>query len=227
MTDEVWAAVDQYVTETLVRPEASLQAALEANLTAELPAIDVSPPFGKLLRLLAETLGASRILEIGTLGGYSTIWLAQSLPPDGRLISLEVDARHAEIARANIARAGLASVVEVRVGRAIELLPQLETEGAGPFDVVFIDADKTNTAEYFSWALRLSRPGSLIVIDNVVRKGAILDAQSADENVQGMRRFFEKVATTPGVSASGLQTVGSKGYDGFAIIRVSGNMAGA
>ena len=180
-----------------------------------MPAIAVSPTQGKLLMLLAETLGARKILEIGTLGGYSTIWLARGLAEGGRLITLEANATHAEVARRNIARAGLSDVVEVRLGKAIETLPGLD----GPFDLIFIDADKMSYAEYFSWAVTLSRKGSLIVADNVVRKGAVIDAASTDANVQGVRRFNELVAADKRVSATVIQTVGSKGYDGFAIAR--------
>jgi predicted O-methyltransferase YrrM len=215
-----WAAVDQFLTERLVRPDAALDAALAANKAAALPAIDVSAPQGKFLRILAESIRAERILEIGTLGGYSTIWLAQALPPTGRIISLEFERKHAEVARANVARAGLAGVVDIRVGKALDLLPQIEAEATAPFDLVFIDADKVNTANYFDWALRLTRPGSLILVDNVVRKGAILDANSDDANVKAMRSFIEKLGDTPGITASALQTVGGKGYDGFIIALV-------
>jgi predicted O-methyltransferase YrrM len=217
-----WAAVDQLLTERLVRPDAALEAALTANQTAQLPAIDVSAPQGKFLRILAASIRAERILEIGTLGGYSTIWLAQALPPTGRLISLEFEPKHAEVARANIARAELAGVVDIRVGKALDLLPQIEAEATAPFDFVFIDADKVNTANYFDWALRLTHPGSIILVDNVVRKGAILDPNSDDANVQAMRSFIEKLGDTPGITATALQTVGAKGYDGFVFALVTG-----
>jgi predicted O-methyltransferase YrrM len=222
MCEEQWAAVDQLLTERLVRPDAALDAALAANRAAALPAIDVSAPQGKFLRVLAESLRAQRILEIGTLGGYSTIWLAQALPATGRLISLEYEPRHAEVARANIARAGLTGVVEIRVGKALDLLPQIEAENLGPFDLVFIDADKVNTAAYFDWALRLTRLGSVILVDNIVRKGAILDPHSEDANVQAMRGFIDKLGSTPGVCATALQTVGGKGYDGMILALVTG-----
>jgi predicted O-methyltransferase YrrM len=216
-----WGAVDQFLTERLVRPDAALDAALAANKAAALPAIDVSAPQGKFLRILAASIGAQRILEIGTLGGYSTIWLAQALPPDGRLITLEFEPRHAEVARANIDRAGLSDIVEIRIGKALDLLPQIDAEASAPFDLIFIDADKANTANYFDWALRLTRPGSIILVDNVVRKGAILDPNSDDANVQAMRSFIEKLGDTPGIFTTALQTVGGKGYDGFIIALVT------
>lgn len=216
-----WAAVDQFLTQHVVRPDAALNAALAANQAANLPAIDVSAPQGKFLHILAASIRAERILEIGTLGGYSTIWLARALPPTGRLISLEFETKHAEVARANVARAGLTGVTEIRVGKALDLLPQIEAEATAPFDFVFIDADKVNTANYFDWALRLTRPGSLILVDNVVRKGAILDPNSDDISVQAMRSFIEKLGDTPGVTASAVQTVGGKGYDGFIIALVT------
>jgi predicted O-methyltransferase YrrM len=223
MTQEQWSAVDRYIAETLLSPDAALDAALKTSLDAGLPAINVTPNQGKLLQLLAQAQRAQNILEIGTLGGYSTIWLARALPPDGRLITLEFDPKYAEVARANIARAGLADLVEVRVGAALETLPQLARERRGPFDFIFIDADKVNYPGYFTWALKLSRPGTLIVADNVVRKGAVIDATSPDQNVQGVRRFHEVVAAEPRVSATAIQTVGSKGYDGFTVIMVSGD----
>lgn len=217
---EQWSSVDRFITEALVAPDPVLDAALAANAEAGLPAWDVAPNQGKLLQLLAQAQGARRILEIGTLGGYSTIWLARALPADGRLITLEADPKHADIARANIARAGLADLVEVRVGRALDTLRQLESEHVGPFDLTFIDADKPNNPEYFAWALRLSRRGSLIICDNVVRQGAVVDPEGTDPAVRGVRRFFEAVAAEPRVSATAIQTVGSKGYDGLAIALV-------
>jgi predicted O-methyltransferase YrrM len=185
-----------------------------------LPQINVAPNQGKLLQLLAQTVGSQRILEIGTLGGYSTIWLARALPTNGKLITLEADAKHAKVAEANIARAGLSGIVQVRLGKALDTLPKIEAEKLGPFDFIFIDADKENIPAYFDWALKLSRKGTLIVVDNVVRKGAVLDADSKDESVQGVRRFNERVAAEPRVSATTIQTVGSKGYDGLAFVRV-------
>ena len=220
MTQLTWTAVDRYLDELLVGHDAVLEAALRASAEAGLPAINVAPTQGKLLNLLARVRGARAILEIGTLGGYSTIWLARALPAGGRMVSLEIDAKHAEVARANLVRAGLSQRVEVRLGRALDSLERLETEGAGPFDLVFIDADKPNIPAYFKWALRLSRPGSLIVVDNVVRDGAVIDAESADPSVQGVRRLNELMASEPQVSATTIQTVSAKGYDGFALALV-------
>jgi predicted O-methyltransferase YrrM len=221
MTQEKWTAVDRYITDQMVPPDAALDAALEASARAGLPAINVSPNQGKLLMLLAQMQGARTILEIGTLGGYSTIWLARALPAGGRLITLEFLPKHAELARANIERAGLSHLVEVRLGSALDLLPLLAAEKVGPFDLTFIDADKEHTADYFEWALKLSRVGSVIVTDNVVRKGAVLDPASPEASVQGMRRFYARVAAEPRVSATAVQTVGSKGYDGFSLARVT------
>ena len=223
MTQEQWTTVDQYLAGLLVPDDPALEAAQQASAAAGLPAISVSPTQGKLLWLLARMQQARSILEIGTLGGYSTIWLARALPDGGRLVTLEAEPRHADVARENIARAGLDSVVDLRVGQALDTLPRLEAEGRGPFDLTFIDADKPNTPEYFHWALKLSRPGSLIVVDNVVRKGAVADAESDDPSVQGMRRFLEMLAAESRVSATAIQTVGSKGYDGFAIALVNGD----
>lgn len=220
MGQETWAAVDDYIGGLFAASDAALEAALAAADKAGLPQINVSPVQGKLLMLLARALGARKILELGTLGGYSTIWLARALPPDGKLVTLEFEVRHAEVARANIARAGFADKVDVRLGRAIETLPKLLAEGAGPFDFIFIDADKPGYADYLGWALKLSRPGTLIVADNVVRDGAVADASSQDPNVQAVRRFNELLASEPRVTATALQTVGSKGYDGFAIALV-------
>jgi predicted O-methyltransferase YrrM len=217
--EQLWMAVDAYIDTELVRSDAALEAALAASRAAGLPAIQVAPNQGKFLALLARIRGARKILELGTLGGYSTIWLARALPADGRLITLELDPKHAQVARINLERAGLTNV-EVRIGRALDTLPELVAEGAGPFDFVFIDADKANIAEYFTWSLRLARPGTVIVVDNVVRKGAVIDANSTDANVRGVRRFNEQLAATPGVSATTLQTVGSKGHDGFTLILV-------
>jgi predicted O-methyltransferase YrrM len=220
MSLEQWTAVDDFIDGLLVPPDAALDGALLASTQAGLPAVNVAPNQGKLLMLLAQIHGARQILEIGTLGGYSTIWLARALPAGGRLVTLEADPKHAAIARVNIARAGLDGVVELRLGPALETLAALAAEARGPFDLVFIDADKPNTPEYFAWALRLARRGSLIIADNVVRKGAVADPAGADASVQGMRRFFAMLAAEPRVSATALQTVGRKGYDGFAIARV-------
>ena len=222
MGQRQWTAVDRWIGERLVPPDPALEAALAASEAAGLPPIAVAPNQGKLLHLLARMVGARRILEIGTLGGYSTIWLARALPPDGRLITLEADPRHAEVAGANFLRAGLAEVVQVRVGRALDLLPQLAAEGADPFDLVFIDADKANTAAYLDWALRLTRVGGVIVADNVVREGAVIDPAARSADVRGIRRFFDALAAEPRLSATAIQTVGSKGYDGLAIALVVG-----
>ena len=221
MTQDRWTAVDRYVTDLLVPSDAALDAAIEASTAAGLPAISVSPCQGKLLFLLARVMGARRILEIGALGGYSTIWLARALPPDGRLITLEVNAGHAEVARSNFARAGLADVIELRLGSALDLLPALVAQGVGPFDMIFIDADKPGYPDYLAWAVRLSRRGSLIVADNVVKEGTVLDADSEDPVVQGIRRFNAALAADPRVTATEIQTVGVKGYDGFAAVLVT------
>jgi predicted O-methyltransferase YrrM len=217
-TDELWTAIDAYLQDCLVPGDDALDSALAASEKAGLPQINVAPNQGKLLMLLARATGARRILEVGTLGGYSTIWLARGLPSDGLLITLEANPEYAEIARGNIARAGLAAQVEVRIGRAQDTLPGLTSEA--PFDLIFIDADKPGTPGYFQWAVKLSRRGSLIIVDNVVREGAVLDADG-DANVQGMRRFFELAATDPRVSGTALQTVGAKGHDGLAILLVT------
>ncbi len=224
MSEQLWADVDGYICGLLAPSDAALDAALKASAAAGLPAIQVAPNQGKLLQLLARVLGARRILEIGTLGGYSTIWLARALPPGGRLITLESDPKHAEVARTNFNRAGVELLIELRLGPALETLPQLETEGLGPFDLIFIDADKANIPAYFSFALALARSGSLIIVDNVIRKGAVIEADSADADIQGIRRFNELIAHEPRVSATAIQTVGSKGYDGFALALV---MAGS
>ncbi|MEH1806202.1 O-methyltransferase [Nostoc sp.] len=217
MTQEQWTAVDRYFTDLLVPSDPALDTALQTSVAAGLPPHNVSPNQGKLLLLLAQIQGAQSILEIGTLGGYSTIWLARALPSDGRLITLEANPKHAEIARTNIAHAGLSDIVDLRLGKALSTLPQIAAEGHGPFDLIFIDADKPSNPEYFAWALKLSRRGSLIIADNVVRNGAVIDANSNDPSVQGVRRFNELLASEPRVSATAIQTVGSKGYDGFAI----------
>jgi predicted O-methyltransferase YrrM len=222
MNDALWTAVDRYIVDLLVPSDPALDAALSASAAAGLPPINVSPNQGKLLHLLARIQGARNILEIGTLGGYSTIWLARALPSGGRVVTLEADPKHARVAGANIARAGLSGVVELVPGRALETLPRLAAEGRGPFDLIFIDADKPSNPDYFTWALKLSRPGSLIVIDNVVRDGAVIDATSKDASVQGVRRLNDMLARETRVSATVIQTVGSKGYDGLAIVLVTG-----
>jgi predicted O-methyltransferase YrrM len=221
MSEELWADVDRYLIDRLVPSDPALETALRSSADADLPDIQVSANQGKLLHLLARLQGARSILEIGTLGGYSTIWLARALPAGGRLVTLEADPKHAAVANANIARAGLAGVVELRLGPALETLPQLAAEGRGPFDLTFIDADKPSTPEYFAWALKLSRRGSLIVVDNVVRKGAVADDANDDPAVQGMRRCIEMIAAEPRVSATAIQTVGGKGYDGLAFALVT------
>jgi predicted O-methyltransferase YrrM len=218
MSENLWAAVDRYIDDVLVAPDEALSAALAASARAGLPPIAVSPSQGKLLHLMARAQSARRILEIGTLGGYSTIWLARALPEDGKLITLEADSKHAEIAGANIARAGLDRRVDLKLGEALKTLPLLAAEA--PFDFTFIDADKPNNANYFSWALKLSRRGSLIVVDNVVRDGEIVKASSRDPGVRGVRRLFDFIAAEPRVSATAIQTVGSKGYDGLVVALV-------
>ncbi|BBC36812.1 O-methyltransferase [Streptomyces graminofaciens] len=217
---QVWDDVDDYFTTRLAPEDEALAAALRDSDAAGLPHINVAPNQGKLLQLLAEIQGARRILEIGTLGGYSTIWLGRALPTDGRLISLEYSSENAEVATRNIARAGLDGLVEVRVGPALESLPKLADENPEPFDLVFIDADKANNPHYVEWALKLTRAGSLIVVDNVVRGGRVVDADSTEPDVQGTRAAIELIATHPRLTGTAVQTVGSKGYDGFALARV-------
>lgn len=215
-----WTAVDQYYNDLFVPADAALEAALAASTAAGMPAHNVAPNQGKLLYLLAKMQHARTILEIGTLGGYSTIWLARAVPADGLVISLELDPERAAVARANVARAGLTDRVDVRAGRAIELLAQLHAEQRAPFDVIFIDADKPSNPAYLAWALQLARPGTLLIADNVVRNGAVVEAASEDANVQGVRRFNDLVAAEPRLSATMLQTVGEKGYDGFTLALV-------
>lgn len=217
---DTWTAVDQYIAGWLTPLDPILEAALADNAAAGLPPIDVAPNQGKLLYLLARVQGARRILEVGTLGGYSTIWLARALPAGGRLITLEAEPKHAEVARSNIARAGFADMVDVRLGFALDTLPQLASEGVQPFDLIFIDADKSNNPQYLSWALKLCRRGSLIIVDNVVREGAVIEGDNPDPNVQGVRRLFEQLASEPRLSATALQMVGRKGYDGFVVALV-------
>jgi predicted O-methyltransferase YrrM len=221
MTAAIWTNVDRYINDMLVPSDAALDAAMDASNAAGLPAIAVTPSHGKFLHLLARIQGARRILEIGTLGGYSTIWLARALPTGGRLVTLEADPRHADIALANISRAGLADRVDLRVGRALETLPLLAAEGGGAFDLTFIDADKRNIPDYFMFALKLSRKGSLIIVDNVVREGAVIDPENEDPDVLGIRRFNSLLSAEPRVSATAIQTVGAKGHDGFALVLVT------
>jgi predicted O-methyltransferase YrrM len=213
----LWVEVDRYFCDQLAPADEKLDAALAANRQAGLPSIDVSRLQGKFLDLLVRISGARRILEIGTLGGYSTICMARALPDGGRIVSLEINPRHAEVARANLLNAGVLDRVDLRVGRALDTLPILASSSAGPFDLIFIDADKPSNADYLAWALKLSRPGTLIVTDNVVRDGKVVQAKSADADVQGTRRFTERMAAEPRLSATVLQTVGVKGYDGFAL----------
>ncbi len=221
MTQELWTAVDTYIKEKMIPADAVLSAAQQNGLDAGLPPIAVSPAQGKLLYLLARMCGARTVLEIGTLAGYSTIWMARALPAGGRVITLELDAKHAEVSRKNFAMAGLAGAIEVRLGSALDSLPKLVEERRGPFDLIFIDADKANIPAYFDWCLRLSRPGTVIVIDNIIRDGKVIDANSKDPDVQGVRRFNQLLATDKRVSATEIQTVGEKGYDGFALLLVN------
>jgi predicted O-methyltransferase YrrM len=200
MAQDVWAAVDQYINETLIPQDVALEAALRASTDAGLPSIQVSAPQGKLLHLVARSIGAKNILEIGTLGGYSTIWMARALPSGGKLITLEAAAKHAEVARGNFSRAGVSDSIELRLGPALESLPKLAAENRGPFDLIFIDANKSTMEEYFEWSLKLSRRGTVIIADNVIRDGAVVDAASTNEDVQGVRRFNERVAAEPRVS---------------------------
>jgi predicted O-methyltransferase YrrM len=209
--------VDRYFGDLLAPPDAQLDAALAANRKAGLPPIDVSPLQGKFLHLLVKMMQPRRVLEIGTLGGYSTLWMARALPKDGRIVSLEFSPKHAEVARANLKNARLLDRVDLRVGRALDSLPVLESSGAGPFDLIFIDADKPSNPEYLKWALKLSRPGTAILVDNVVRDGKIVDAKSTDPDIQGTRRMTEMMAAEPRLTATVLQNVGVKGYDGFAL----------
>ena len=220
MAQDTWTEVDEYVTGLLAPPDEALDAAVRAGEAAGLPQIQVSPPQGKLLHLLAQTIGARSILEFGTLAGYSTIWLARALPAGGRLITLEANPEYAQVAGASIAAAGLGEVVEVRVGPALDQLPQLEADGVAPFDLTFIDADKVHTPDYFAWALEHSRPGGLIVADNVVRDGRLADIDDDEPAIAAQRRFHEQLAAESRVEATTIQTVGGKGYDGFSLVRV-------
>jgi predicted O-methyltransferase YrrM len=220
MSEKLWTAVDQYTTHLLLPADAALDAALASSEVAGLPSISVSPSQGKLLMMLAQLAGAKQILEIGTLGGYSSIWLGRALAPGGRLITLEANPKHAEVARGNIARAGLAEVVEVRLGDARAGIQQLAAEGRGNFDLIFIDADKQSIPHYLEWSLKLSHPGTLIIVDNVIRDGALIDAKSEDPNVIGARRMHEMLGAEPRLSATTIQTVGSKGYDGLTLALV-------
>ncbi|MFD7321047.1 O-methyltransferase [Streptomyces sp. NPDC059875] len=220
MTQDQWTTVDRYFTDLLAPADEALAATLADSTAAGLPEIAVAPNQGKLLNLLVTMQGARTVLEIGTLGGYSTIWMARALPADGRMISLEYNPAHADVARANIARAGLDTIVEVRTGAALDTLPKLEAEGAGPFDLVFIDADKVNNPHYVEWALKLSRPGTVIIVDNVVRGGKIAEEHPDDPAITGTRAMFELISREPRLDATAFQTVGVKGYDGLLLARV-------
>ena len=222
MSEKQWSVVDGYLSDTLLPADEVMEAALKANGAGGLPAIDVAPNQGKFLNLLARLCGARRILEMGTLGGYSTIWLARALPDGGRLVTLEFEQKHADVARSNIAHAGFAEVVEIRVGAAVDSLARLVEEDVAPFDMIFIDADKPNYPHYLQGALKLSRVGTLIVLDNVVRDGDVANADSRDDRTQGVRRCLEMMAAEPRLEATALQTVGSKGWDGFAMAMVVG-----
>jgi len=221
MTKDVWEAVDKYFDEMLIPHDSALDDALAAASAENLPAIQVSSVQGKLLHLLARIMGARNILEIGTLGGYSTIWMARALPEGGRIITLEADPKHAEVAQKNFTRAGVENKVELRLGKALDTLPKVAADGRGPFDMFFIDANKSNMPEYFEWSLKLARKGSVIIADNVVREGAVLDARSKDADIQGIRRFLEMVGKEKRVSGTALQTVSTKSYDGFALVLVT------
>ena len=221
MTKDVWEAVDKYFDEMLIPHDSALDDALAAASAENLPAIQVSSVQGKLLHLLARIMSARNILEIGTLGGYSTIWMARALPEGGRIITLEADPKHAEVAQKNFARAGVENKVELRLGKALDTLPKVAADGRGPFDMFFIDANKSDMPEYFEWSLKLARKGSVIIADNVVREGAVLDGKSKDADIQGIRRFLEMVGKEKRVSGTALQTVSTKNYDGFALVLVT------
>jgi predicted O-methyltransferase YrrM len=217
MSLKTWSAVDNYIAENLLPADTVLEAALRSNRSRGLPAIDVSPAQGKLLYLLARMNGAKRILEIGTLGGYSTIWLARALPKGGKVVTLELEQHHADVAQINFKMAGLSEKIELRVGPALKSLEDIGKKKAEPFDLVFIDADKPNNPNYLRWAMRLSRPGTVIICDNVIRDGAVLDENGSDPNVEGARAAFSFLAKESGLEATAIQTVGAKGYDGFVI----------
>ncbi len=219
----LWSQVDEYLNDLLIPRDSVLEQALRTNAEAGLPAHDVAPNQGRLLQLLLQIQGAARVLEIGTLGGYSTIWMARALPEHGRIVTLEAEPRHADMARTNLTRAGLIHKVDLRVGPALTTLPDVQEEYREPFDFIFIDADKPSNPDYLRWALRLARPGSLIIGDNIVRDGEVINEESTDPRVQGVRSFLKLIADHPSLEATALQTVGSKGYDGFVIARVLGS----
>jgi len=220
MSQELWEKVDDYINSVVIGPDAALEAAADSAMKAQLPPVSVTPAQGKLLQLIARTLGAKRILEIGTLAGYSTIWLARALPSDGRLTTIEANPAHADIARTNIEGAGLSDRVDIRLGKALDVLPQIAAEKQPPFDFIFIDADRTGLADYFDWSVKLSRPGSVIIVDNVVRKGGVIDAASDNVDVTGVRRFNDRLKTDTRVDVTMIQTVSAKGHDGFAMALV-------
>jgi predicted O-methyltransferase YrrM len=220
MSQELWEQVDEYINSVSIKADAALEAAAASAVKAQLPPVSVTPAQGKLLHLMARALGARRILEVGTLAGYSTIWLARALPSDGHLITIEANPTHADIARANIEGAGLSDRVDIRLGKAVDVLPQIAAEKPPPFDFIFIDADRTGLADYFDWAVKLSRPGSVIIVDNVVRKGGVIDSASDNVDITGVRRFNERVKGDTRVDVTMIQTVGAKGHDGFAMALV-------
>ena len=220
MSQELYTAIDSFLSSSLVPSDSVLDAVLKSHLDAGLPPIAVTPTLGKFLNLIARSISARKILEVGTLGGYSTIWLARALPPTGRLVTLEFDPKHAEVARKNFQQAGLARVIEIHIGKALDTLPQVAAAHPAPFDLIFIDADKQNNPSYFAWALKLSRPGSIIIIDNVVRDGAILNAASDSPDIRGIRQLFADLASEPRVQATAIQTVDAKGHDGFVLALV-------
>lgn len=222
MARDLWTRVDDYISEAILGPDPVLEQALAASDAAGLPAIAVSPAQGRLLALFVQMTGARRILEIGTLGGYSGICMARALPEDGRLVTLEFDPAHAAVARANFAAAGVSERITLLEGAALDTLPKLLADGEGPFDLIFVDADKPNNPNYLEWALKLSRPGTLMVWDNVIRDGAVADAESEDPRIQATRRLFDLLAADPRLTVTAVQTVGCKGYDGFALARVGG-----
>jgi caffeoyl-CoA O-methyltransferase len=221
MTKELFGSVDDYINNLLVSEDDALAAAERAIVESGMPQISVTKNQGKFLHVLTKISGAKKVLEVGTLGGYSTIWMARALPPGGKIITLEIDPKHAEVARNNFERAGLANVIDIRLGKAIDLMPKLKTDEEGPFDLIFIDADKPPYAEYLQFALKLSRPGTLIIVDNVIRGAKVLDANTTDESAKGAARFNKALAQTPGVTATIIQTVGAKEHDGMALIVVN------
>jgi len=220
MSEALWGRVDEYIVDKLVQEDASLEAALAANAAAGLPAMDVSAAQGKFLHLMVRITGARRVLELGTLGGYSTIWMAKALPADGQLVTLEYDPGHATVARQNIDAAGVGDKVTIHVGAAVETLPLVAAQSPEPFDFIFIDADKPSNPIYLDWAIKLSRPGTVIILDNVIRDGKVLDPDSTDPRIIGTRAAYDLIGAHPRLQATALQTVGSKGWDGFAIMLV-------